>query len=84
MTFFSQDENGNGFVDYIKTYTYDVNGNLTSETKDYNGNGIVDFFYNGDTENPPSIDYLYTYTYDAKGNLLTRQSISFNSDGIAD
>ena len=52
---------------------YDEDGNLTSESYDYNGDGIAD-----ETT-------TYTYEYDEDGNLTSYTSVAdYDGDGVQD
>jgi hypothetical protein len=49
-----EDENADGTVDFIRTNTYDSDGNLIKTEEDYGADG--------------TFDIIYTYTYDSQGN----------------
>jgi hypothetical protein len=60
------DNAADGSTDGTRTFTYDANGNILTESYDDNADG-----------SPNSIN---TYTYDANGNMLT-ESYDSNADG---
>lgn len=105
ITYYAHDNNGNlyreininnGNIDQVITYTYDEQGNLISESYDYDYNGVADridaYTYNEqgnlstkniDSDTDGVADETITYTYDEQDNLIT-ESIDSNADGIAD
>ena len=68
VTHDEEDDNADGFANYIITYQYDSNGNQTRYESDDNGDGTV--------------NTITTYQYDRNGNL-TRWERDSNGDGSA-
>ncbi len=63
------DNDGDGKLDRIYTYTYDAKSNKTREEGDNDGDG--------------KLDRIYIYTYDSNGNQ-TRREFDNDGDGIVD
>ena len=63
------DQNADGIPDSITTYTYDANGNETSQTIDRNADGVI--------------DYISTATYDSNNNR-TSLAYDNDADGLFD
>ena len=87
-----------GTVDSRTMYTYDDQGNLLSEERDYGDDGTVDsrtvFTYTYDDQGSQlsaemdyagdgTVDSRYAYAYDEHGNMLSWETDK-NADGTAD
>jgi len=89
------DDDNNGTMDWVETYTYDANGNPIKRENDSGNNGTIDHIWtitydaNGnptkmeqDSGNNGTIDAAWTYTYDANGNLTKREEDKDNNGTI--
>ena len=83
-------ENTLNNVSKVYSYTYDDNGNITSETvatKDANGNIVssetVTYNYDDNEQllSAETSTLKYVYTYDDRGNILTKKEYSVTVDG---
>ena len=90
------DRDADGKIDNIRSYTYDVNGNLTKKEQDNDADGKIDnirsYTYDAndnltkeeqDYDTDGKVDNIRLYTYDANGNL-TKEDFDNNADGVID
>lgn len=88
------DRNADGIPDSITTYTYDANGNETSETIDRDGDGTIDYItiatydsdnnqtsFASDNNADGLFDFTSSATYNSAGNPIRT---SFDNDGDGD
>jgi len=97
VTLEEEDEDNDGTIDDVDSYTYDANGNLIKEEEDDDNDGTIDeaYYYTYDANgnmtkeegdwNPydGTIDEVYYYTYDANGNM-TKEEGDEDNDGTID
>ena len=90
------DSDGNGTIDSLTSYSYNVKGYLTHESKDNNNDGYADsinsFTYNADGSSLYDVkdndaddipNEIMIYTYDNNGNRISMQ-FDKNNDSIND